>query len=67
MATTLPRPEVKTVPDFSHQDGNMHVDIVVSRDNKAKSFHGAGSTQVEAVSDAVEKMLGDRATGEWLP
>lgn len=64
---TLPRPTVTTTPDFTKSDGKAHVDIVVSRDNKAKSYHGEGLTQTEAVSDAVGRMLGDGATAEWLP
>ncbi len=65
--TTLPRPDVTTTPDFTVVDGRARVNIVVSRDNKARTYAGVGNTQVEAVSDAVGKILSERASAEWLP
>lgn len=62
----MPRPTVTTTPEFKN-DGKQHINIVVARDNKAKSYAGSGSTQTEAISDAVGKILDDGATAEWLP
>lgn len=58
----LPRPDVAV--STSPSSG---VDVVISRDGKAKSYKGDGATREAIVKDVVEKILGDRHTGEWLP
>lgn len=62
MATpTLPRPTVE-VTDTA--DGKTHV--VISRDGKAKTYEVEGSVK-GMVKDAVEKVISDPYTAEWLP
>lgn len=59
----LPRPDI----DAQTSAGGTVVDIVVSRDGKAKSYHGSGGHNGEAVKEAVRKILDDPQTAEWLP
>lgn len=58
----LPRP---TVDVTDTPDGKSHV--VISRDGKARSWAIEGSTSKEMVKDAVEKVISDSHTAEWLP
>jgi hypothetical protein len=58
----LPRPDVSV--STSPESG---VDVVISRDGKAKSYKGDGATREAIIKDVVEKIIGDRHTGEWLP
>jgi len=67
--TTLPRPDV-TVTHATERDptappGSM--DVVISRDGKGKSYRAVGDSGPAIVKDAIEKVLGDHYTGEWLP
>ena len=67
--TTLPRPDVN-VTHASERDptappGSM--DVVISRDGKGKSYRVVGDTGPAIVKDAIEKVIGDGYTGEWLP
>ncbi len=68
-APTLPRPDIAVTPaierDITAPTGS--VDVVISRDGKAKSFRAEGGSVTEVVKDAVEKILGDAGTAEWLP
>lgn len=67
--TVLPRPTVNVTPtverDSTAPAGS--VDVVISRDGKAKSYQADGSSVTEVVKDAVEKILNDPHTAEWLP
>jgi hypothetical protein len=58
----LPRPDVSV--STSPESG---VDVVISRDGKAKSYKGDGAIREQVIKDVVEKIIGDRHTGEWLP
>lgn len=58
----LPRP---TVTADSSADGS--VDVVISRDGKARSYKGEGPTREAVVKDVVKKILDDGHTAEWLP
>lgn len=65
MPADLPRPDVSVTS--SETDGAHKVDLVVSRDGKAKSYAGAGPGRDAATRDVVEKLLADPHTAEWLP
>ena len=58
----LPRPDVTVTHT---DDGKSHV--VISRDGRGKSYEIAGSSPDEKVKDAVEKVISDGYTREWLP
>lgn len=60
----LPRPDVSTAPAA---DGSGGIDVVISRDGKAKSYKGEGATREAVVKDVVKKILDDGHTAEWLP
>jgi len=57
----LPRPDVTTTT------GTDHVDVVISRDGKATSHRGEGTTETARTTDVVKKILNDRRSLEWLP
>lgn len=59
----LPRPEVSVTPS---QDGQAH-DLVIHRDGKAKSYRVSGVARKDIIKDAVQQVLGDRHSAEWLP
>lgn len=65
----LPRPKVEVTRaqerDSSAEAGSM--DVVISRDGKAKSYRSVGGDVKDVVRDVVEKVIGDAKTGEWLP
>jgi len=67
----LPRPDVtvdtKTTQDEGDTSPVHQVDVVVSRDNKARSYTGTGSTPSEAIKGAVRKIVDDRGFAEMLP
>lgn len=68
MPTILPRPEV-TVTPASDRDPiapSGSVDIVISRGGKGKSYRADGSSAPEIVKDAIEKVLADPYSGEWI-
>jgi hypothetical protein len=53
-------------PDVQTTVSGGSADIVVSRDNKARSYHGDGKDSSEAVKDAVKKLLDDPHTAEYV-
>jgi hypothetical protein len=61
----LPRPDVTvtTGPD----EVNHHVDVVISRDNKARSYRGQGATEPERTKSVIDKILGDHHSAEFIP
>lgn len=59
----LPRPTVHVVPT---PDGAKE-HVVISREGKSKSYEISGTTPAERVKDAVEKVIADSHTAEWLP
>ena len=63
----LPRPTVDVTS--RETDVGSVVDVVISRDGKAKSYTGtaAPTNRDGAFKDAVEKVLNDGTTAEWLP
>jgi len=61
---TPPQPDVSV--DIATKDGKQQVDVVLSRDNKAKSYQGVGSHNAEAVKDVVRKILDDPSTAEYV-
>lgn len=58
----LPRPVVTVI---TNQSGGT--DVVISRSGTAKSYRSEQPTRNETVKEIVEKIVGDRHTGEWLP
>jgi len=64
----LPRPSVSvTRPSSDTNPGPHDRDIVISRDNKARSYRVTGNSPDEVLKGTVEKIIGDRYTGEWIP
>lgn len=65
----LPAPTVDVTPaqnrDSAAPAGS--VDVVISRDGKARSYRAQGAGTTEIVKDAVEKVIADAHTAEWLP
>ncbi len=65
----LPRPDVSvthaTERDPSAPPGSM--DVVVSREGKARSYRVTGDTGPAIVKDAIEKVLADPYNAEFLP
>lgn len=62
---TLPRPDVvvETVPLAG---GACNTAIVVSRDGKARTWSGAGTSSQTSTAEAVKKMLDDPMTAEYV-
>lgn len=60
----LPKPTV----DVAERDGYGYkgIDVTVSRDGKSRTWSGTSSTTQGAVRDAVEKMLDDHHTAEYV-
>lgn len=68
-AVDLPRPTVE-VSSAEGRDPNAtpgSVDIVVHRDGVGRSYRVDGSSPTELVKGAVEKVLGDAYSAEWIP
>jgi len=63
----LPRPRVEVVS--RETDAGAEVDVVISRDNKARTFTGGGQgkSRDQAYGEAMDKVLGDHRTAEWIP
>jgi hypothetical protein len=62
---TLPKPDV-TVAEAS-DSGTHSIAITARRDGKDRTWSGSAPTSAGAVRDAVDKMLADPRTGEYLP
>lgn len=71
MSTPLPRPKVEVTParerDPSAPPG-AH-DVTISREGFAtvKTYRTGGGVTKDVVRDAIEQIIGDRHTGEYLP
>lgn len=63
----LPRPTVTVTHGVDGTTGATSTDVVISRDNKARSYSVPGSADVGVVRQVVEKVIGDPRTAEWLP
>lgn len=64
--TILPKPDV-TVDVSPAPDGSTTgATVTVQRDGKSRAWIGEGKNTNEAVKGAVEKMLGDSRTGEFM-
>jgi hypothetical protein len=65
--TTLPQPEisVEATPEGT-ASSSRDVAITASRDGKSRIWSGTGGTIPEAVKGAVEKMLSDPHTAEYV-
>ncbi len=61
----LPRPDV-TVTEH-HTGDSYSLDVVISRDGKAQSYTGTGSSSREAIKDTFVKVLNDPRIAESLP
>jgi len=64
--TTLPRPDVSVTESPGKSSGETKIDVVISRDNKAKTYTGKGTT-TQAVHDIVREIIDNPATAEILP
>jgi hypothetical protein len=65
--TDLPRP---TVDVTSREDGGHKVDVTISRGSIEKKYEGGktgGFSRDGAFKEAVEQILADPHTAEWLP
>jgi hypothetical protein len=62
----LPRPSVSVT---SRRECGHEVDVVIYRQNSARSYRGGGvhHTQDAAVADVIKKILADPYSAEWLP
>jgi len=62
----LPRPEVSVT---SRQECGHEVDVVIRRQNSARSYRGGGTfhTADQATADVIKKILADPYTLEWIP
>lgn len=61
----LPRPDV-TVNQSQNGDGHG-VEVIISRDGKAKSYSGENYTSSGATAEVIKKIIADPYTAEWLP
>lgn len=69
---TLPRPDVSVthsdgVPEGAPPEVNKGVSVTISRDGKSRTYSSVATSRRAATKEVVEKILGDRFTGEWLP
>ncbi len=67
--TTLTRPDV-TVTNATERDPNAppgSMDVVISRDGKAKSYRTIAGTTAEVMKDGIEKVIADPYSAEWIP
>ena len=64
---TLPRHDVAVSTGTDYSSCKERLDVVISRDGKAKSFSSEKSSATERVKEVVEKLIGDGATAEYLP
>ena len=64
----LPRPTV-TATTGGGGDSPLaeHVEVKIERDGKSQTVQGFGQTEAARARDAVERLLGDARTAEWLP
>lgn len=70
-AVDLPQPQVDvTVADAPAIEGQTvsgkQVDVVLSRDGKARSYTIVGATEAERTKDVVEKILDDHRNAEFV-
>jgi hypothetical protein len=63
---SIPRPRVE-VTGSDDGSGKHDVSVVISRDNKAHSYTGTGGSRDEATGKAVQRIIDDSRTLEWLP
>jgi hypothetical protein len=68
---TLPRPDVKVrdtvVPASEGCPSGVEVEVLISRDNKAKSYTSAGPSHAEATGKVIRQILDDPHTAEYIP
>jgi hypothetical protein len=64
---TLPRPDVGVTTSDKSDDGKQKISVVISRDNKAKTYEAENYTTAKSVQEVVEKIINDPLTREWLP
>lgn len=66
MSTTIPQPDVEVTDASTGITGASGIDVTISRDGKARSYHGVGVAKNDAVKDAVKKILDDPHTAEYV-
>ena len=68
MAIPLERPTVD-VTQTPTPEGEPcgSIDVFVHRDGKGRSYRVEGSNSIDLVKGAVEKVLADPYSSEWLP
>ena len=79
-STVLPRPTVTVTPTKERDPSASHgsVDVVISRDNgtrpdgtarspTARSYVADGGSTSEVIKDAMQKILNDPFTAEFIP
>jgi len=65
--TTLPRPDVATTRP-TDSTGPTDLDVVISRDGKARTYSTRGKATVqEAVTEVVRQIIDDPVSRELLP
>lgn len=62
--TDLPKPIVTS--ESSADAGVQKINVTVTRDGKARSWSGAGTSVAGAARDLVEKMIEDHHTAEYV-
>ena len=67
MATDLPRPDITVTTGQDEGAYSPHTDVVISRDGKARSVRGEGTSEVERTKSIIEKVLGDHRNAEFIP
>lgn len=68
--TILSRPDVKVgrpCPPEGCCPSDTAVEVVISRDGKARSYQQDGATRDEAYGKALREILDDPKSIEWLP
>jgi hypothetical protein len=70
MMATLPRPDVtvgRPCPPEGCTPSDTAVEVVITRDNKCKSYTADGATRDEATGKVIREILDDPKSIEWLP
>lgn len=68
--TALPRPDIKASKPTTAEGepASEHaIDVVISRDGKAQSYRGDGSTREESVEKVIRQIIDNPKTIEFLP
>jgi hypothetical protein len=66
--TTQPRPTVDVTPSPAPEgQPSSGVDIMIHRDGKGRSYRVEGQAAADLVKGAIEKVIADPYSAEWIP